>query len=71
MIVLSIDYAKVEADYVFNSSKIDPHNESLWRCFIGILSERHKSIADETSEFFKLKILCNFNQLHVHTSIFN
>lgn len=49
-IALSIDDAKVEADYAFNSSKIDPYNESPWRYFIGILSEQHKSITDETKK---------------------
>ena len=54
-IVLTINDAKVEADYAFNSSKIGPHIESPWRCFIGVSFEQHESVTDKTSEFFKLK----------------
>ena len=62
--MLSIDDAKVEADHAFDSSKIGPHNELAWRCFIGVLPEQHESVVDKTSEFFKLKMLRDFNQLH-------
>jgi len=61
---LSIDDAKVEADYAFNSSKIDPYNESPWRYFIGILSEQHKNMTDEKSEYLLVKDV-------VYLTIFN
>ena len=69
MIALLIDDAKAEEDNAFDSSKIDPHNKSPQRSFIGVSSEQHKRIADETSDFFKLKSSFDFNQLHFHASV--